>query len=135
MHRPPIYLNAWLLPFSRRRGSLAKQSLIFVAGFSASLCLSVHGEPLRIVVAGDGRADYPWNPPRPCDNEGMNESVTKAISKAVLDENAAILLWTGDMVNLNDTKRGYVEKRSRKVVRHHGAALLESEDMARSRKP
>jgi len=87
------------------------------------------------VVAGDGRADYPWNPPRPCDNEGMNESVTKAISKAVLDENAAILLWTGDMVNLNDTKRGYVEKRSRKVVRHHGAALLESEDMARSRKP
>jgi hypothetical protein len=33
----------------------------------------------------------------------MNESVTKAISKAVLDENAAILLWTGDMVNVNDT--------------------------------
>jgi len=31
--------------------------LIFFAGLSAGLCLSLHGEPLRIVVAGDGRAE------------------------------------------------------------------------------
>jgi hypothetical protein len=80
-----------------------KQSLIFFAVFSAGLCLTVDGEPLRIVVAGDGRADYPWNPPRPSDNEGMNEVVTKAVAKAASDENAAILLWTGDVVNVNDT--------------------------------
>lgn len=33
----------------------------------------------------------------------MNENVIKAISEAVSDENAAILLWTGDIVNVNDT--------------------------------
>jgi hypothetical protein len=84
--------------------------LIFLAGLSFSLCLSVHGEPLRIVVAGDGRADYPWKPPRCCDNEGMNETVTKALSNAVLNENAAILLWTGDIVNVNDTNEDTLKK-------------------------
>jgi hypothetical protein len=29
--------------------------------------------------------------------------VTRAIAKAVLDKNASILLWTGDMANVNDT--------------------------------
>src|SRR5262249_48594836 len=84
--------------------------LILFAVLSASLCPSAQGEPLRIVVAGDGRADYPWNPPRSCDNEGINETVTKAISNAVLKENAAILLWTGDIANVNDTKEDTLKK-------------------------
>src|SRR5262249_3522797 len=81
-----------------------------VAFLSASLWPSAHGEPLRIVVAGDGRADYQWNPPRSCDNEGINETVVRAISNAVLKENAAILLWTGDIGNVNDAKDDTLRK-------------------------
>src|SRR5215470_18653478 len=86
------------------RVPVSTQLLILFAVLSASLCPSAQGGPLRIVVAGDGRADYPWNPPRSCDNEGINETVVRAISNAVLKENAAILLWTGDIVNVNDTR-------------------------------
>src|SRR5215470_20324583 len=92
------------------RVPVSTQLLILFGVLSANLCPSAQGEPLRIVVAGDGRADYPWNPSRSCDNEGINETVTKAISKAVADEHAAILLWTGDIVNVNDTKEGTLKK-------------------------
>lgn len=102
--------GAWLLSSPHHRVPVSTRLLIFFAVLSASLCLRVHGEPLRIVVASDGRADYPWNPPRSCDNEGINETVTKAISNAVLNENAAILLWTGDIVNVNDAKEGTLKK-------------------------
>lgn len=91
----------------------AKQSLIFLAAFSASLCLTVDGEPLRIVVAGDGRADFPdrANPcdssssssVRPEDKDGINEVINREICTAVQREHAQILLWTGDIVNVNDT--------------------------------
>jgi hypothetical protein len=99
--KPRVHLGAWLLFLSRGR-SVARQLLIFFAGLSASFCLTVHGEPLRIVVAGDGRAEYPWGLHRSADNQGINETVTKAISDAVLNERASILLWTGDIVNVND---------------------------------
>ena len=89
-----IHPGTCFFSLSRRRCRIPQQLLIFFAGLSASLCFSIHGQPLRIVVAGDGRADYPWNPLRCCDSEGVNEIVTKAISNAVLNENAAILLWT-----------------------------------------
>ena len=100
--KAPLHLDGWSLFLSRCRSSVAGKLLIFVAGLLFGLGF-VHGEPLRIVVAGDGRADYPWNPTRSCDNGGINETVTKAISKAVADEHAAILLWTGDIVNVNNT--------------------------------
>src|SRR6516162_2696407 len=106
----PIHPGTWLFSLSRRRCLIPRQLLIFFAGLSASLCFSVLGQPLRIVVAGDSRGDYPWNPPRCCDNEGVNEIVTKAISNAVLNENAAILLWTGDIVNVNDTNEDTLKR-------------------------
>src|SRR5262249_60555570 len=84
--------------------------LFFFAGLSAGLCFSVDVASLGIVVAGDGRADSPWNPPRCCDNEGVNETATKAISNAVSNENAAILLWTGDIVNVTDTKEDTLKR-------------------------
>src|SRR5262249_27712494 len=110
VNEPPTHPGIWLFSLSFRRCQVPRQLLIFFAGLSASLCCSVYGEPLRIVVAGDGRADYPWNPPRCCDNEGVNETATKAISNAVSNENAAILLWTGDIVNVNDTNEDTLKR-------------------------
>jgi len=82
-----------------------RQLLILLAGLSAGFCFTAQGQLLKIVVAGDGRAEYPWNlPPRPCDKDGINETVITAIANAVSDEHASILLWTGDIVNVNDSK-------------------------------
>jgi calcineurin-like phosphoesterase family protein len=74
------------------------------------LCLTARGEPLRIVVAGDGRADYPDRDdpnhlpsPRSEDKQGLNQIVTAEIRDAVLREKAQILLWTGDIANVNYT--------------------------------
>ena len=79
-----------------------KHLLILIVCLWASLFSSSHGEPFRIAVAGDGRADYPWNAHRACDDDGINEMVTRAIARDVLDKNASILLWTGDIANVND---------------------------------
>jgi Calcineurin-like phosphoesterase len=110
VNEPPTHPGAWLLPLAHHHVPVSTRLLIFVAVLSASLCLRVDGEPLRIVVAGDGRAEYRWNPRRPCDTQGINETVTRAISNAVLNENAAILLWTGDIVNVNDTNADTLKK-------------------------
>src|SRR5262249_11377843 len=88
-----------------------RRSLIFFAGLFASLCFTANGEPLRIVVAGDGRAEYQWNLKRSCDQDGINQTVTRAIVGAVLDEKAAILLWTGDMANVDNAELGTFRKR------------------------
>ena len=69
--------------------------------FLVALCLSVHAETLRIVVAGDGRAQYPWNGLRPEDEDGLNQKINREICEAVIKEGATILLWTGDIVNVN----------------------------------
>ncbi len=76
--------------------------LMLCAIFIFGLCLPGHAEPLRIVVAGDGRADFPWNDPRPGDKEGINEEVTKQIAVAMARENPQLVLWTGDIVNVNE---------------------------------
>ena len=68
--------------------------------------MACHGEPLVIAIAGDGRAEYLWNPHRPCDEKGINKWVTTAIAKAVAKDNASILLWTGDIVNVNGPEDG-----------------------------
>ena len=62
----------------------------------------IRGEPAKIVIAGDGRAEYPWNDTRCVDHDGINTVVTTAICKAVLAEHANTLLWTGDIANIND---------------------------------
>ena len=98
--------RGWLSVFSRR-----KRLLIFLAALSASLCLAGHAEPLRIVVAGDGRAEYPWRTPRPCDQDGINVTVVNAIGRAVANEHASVLLWTGDIANINDREDDTLGKR------------------------
>jgi hypothetical protein len=40
----------------------------------------------------------------------MNKTVNEAICKAALDERANILLWTGDIVNVNDTNTDTLRK-------------------------
>jgi len=86
---------------------------ILLAAFCASLSFSVHCAALTIVVAGDGRAEYHWGLKRACDKDGINEGVTRAIAKAASDENASILLWTGDMTNIDVPDEGVFEKRLR----------------------
>ena len=110
LKRRSIHRGDWLLPLPHHCVPVSTHFLILFAVLAATLCPSAQGEPLRIVVAGDGRADYQWNPPRSCDNEGINETVVRAISNAVLKENAAILLWTGDIVNVNDAKEDTLKK-------------------------
>ena len=58
-----------------------------------------HTETLRVVFAGDGRADYL---PRREDQNGLNSVINKEIANAVLKEKAQALFWTGDLVNLTD---------------------------------
>ena len=83
---------------------------ILLSALLASLCVQCHAQPLVIVVAGDGRAEYPWVcPNRRHDKDGMNETVTTAIANAVSKENASILLWTGDIVNVNKRDAGLLE--------------------------
>lgn len=87
-----------------------KHFLIFVVCLSAGLSSAAHGEPFRIVVAGDGRAQYPWKDHRSCDDGGMNRTVNEAIRDAVLRDEAKILLWTGDIVNVNDSNTDTLQK-------------------------
>jgi hypothetical protein len=106
MEQFPIHRRVWFSVFFSRSRLVPRQFPILLAALSASFCVAVQGEPLKIVIAGDGRAEYRWNPRRCCDNGGMNETVTTAIAKAVSDEKASILLWTGDIVNVNDRNDG-----------------------------
>jgi hypothetical protein len=87
-----------------------KYFLIFVVCLSGGLFSSAFGEPFRIVVAGDGRAQYPWLGHRSCDDDGMNRTVNEAIRDAVLKEQAKMLLWTGDIVNINDSNTDTLQK-------------------------
>jgi hypothetical protein len=65
-------------------------------------------EPLRIVVTGDGRAQYPPASPYPLksprteDEDGINKVITQEIVRAVLHEKAKMLLWTGDLTNVSE---------------------------------
>lgn len=89
-------------------------TLVFsaVAVFRRSF-IATSSKPLRIVVAGDGRAEYPWNPPRVEDADGINKVITSEIADAVLKENAEILLWTGDFTNVPDNNPDTFRKQLR----------------------
>ena len=93
-----------------RRIKAAARLLIFLAVLSVVLCRAADNPPLKIVVAGDARAEYPWRAQRSCDHDGMNDVVTRAISEAVLKEEASIFLWTGDIVNVNDKNPDTLKK-------------------------
>ena len=76
--------------------------LIFFTIVSIGLCRLGHAETVRIVVTGDGRADYPWNDERRGDKDGINEEITKQIAATMAAEDPQIMLWTGDIVNVNE---------------------------------
>ena len=68
-----------------------------------ALALISHHSPKHVpvskwsfVVAGDGRADLKAN--RPEDKNGCNVVITGEIGKAVVQEKAKFLMWTGDLV-------------------------------------
>jgi len=111
MEQFPIHRRVWSSIFLDLSKLTPRRVPILFAALSAGLCLVCDGEPLVIAVAGDGRAEYPWNlPNRPCDSGGMNEWVTTAIAKAVANDNASILLWTGDIVNVNNRDQNTLEE-------------------------
>jgi hypothetical protein len=62
-----------------------------LAGLVFAFCLTAHAETLRLVIAGDDRADNEHN--------GFNEEIAREIARAVIGEKAEMLLWTGDLVN------------------------------------
>src|SRR5215471_6687316 len=82
---------------------LSLQAIILIG-----LCLSGQAETLRILVAGDGRAQYPWIELRPedKDGDGLNKKINREICDAVIKEGATIMLWTGDIVNVNSEVAG-----------------------------
>ena len=81
------------------RADLHQLILAVLAGVALCLCGQAKCENLRIVVAGDGRADYL---PRAQDHDGINTVINREIAEAVLREKATLLLWTGDLVNVTD---------------------------------
>jgi len=70
------------------------------------LCQLAHANPFKIVVAGDGRADYPESPdsgqlsPRPEDKNGINYCAVKDVSEAGTKEKPDVFVGTGDIVIL-----------------------------------
>jgi len=87
--------------YPSNRALLTRKLAIFAA-ILIGLCLSGHAERLRIVVAGDGRSEYPWGDERPEDADGLNQTINREICNAVKQEKANIFLWTGDIVNVTD---------------------------------
>lgn len=89
------------------RGRIGKCCLHLIAAVLLTCPLLGQTEPLRILIAGDGRADYPdpLDPkhvpsPRSEDKNGFNEIVNTEIRDAVRREKAEIFLWTGDISNV-----------------------------------
>ena len=118
MHQSPICRRIWFLIFNRN-SLLRRKALIGLFALSAGMCFACHAQPLVIVVAGDGRAEYSWKlPHRSCDEWGNNNAwginkwVTTAIANAVVKEDPtpSILLWTGDIVNVNDANKDTLEQ-------------------------
>lgn len=87
---------------------LCRHQLVFFAIFVIAFCQSAEAKPIKIFVAGDGRADYPdpSDPnhqlsPRPEDKNGINECTMKDIAAAAEKEQPDVFLWTGDIANVN----------------------------------
>src|SRR5258708_3419717 len=57
---------------------------------------TANAQKWSFIVAGDGRADTRAH--RPEDKDGINTLITGEVCKAVQQEKAKFLLWTGDLV-------------------------------------
>lgn len=83
-------------------------ALFWIFSFRYWCARPLPAEPLRIVIAGDGRADYPspspypFKSPRAEDEDGINKVITREMVQAVLNEKAKTLLWTGDLTNVSE---------------------------------
>jgi hypothetical protein len=83
-------------------------ALFWIFSFGCWCARPLPAEPLRIVIAGDGRADYPspspypFKSPRAEDEDGINKVITREMVQAVLNEKAKTLLWTGDLTNVSE---------------------------------
>lgn len=101
--------------YIQRRTSLRGVSALI--GLLIGFQLTAYCDPIRIVVAGDGRAEYPW---RRCqrdeDVNGINVKITTEIAQAVLDEKAQIMLWTGDIANVNEQDPNKTEALENKLT-------------------
>jgi hypothetical protein len=87
--------------------SIQKCCLHIIAAVLLTSPLWGQTKPVRILIAGDGRADYPdprdpkhLPSPRSEDKNGFNDIVTTEIRDAVRKEKANIFLWTGDISNV-----------------------------------
>ena len=75
--------------------------------FLIAIFQSASAGPFKIFVTGDGRADYPdpTDPahlsPRPEDQKGINQCTMKDIADEIVKVHPDIVLWTGDIVNVN----------------------------------
>ena len=83
-------------------------ALFWIFSFGCWCARPLPAEPLRIVIAGDGRAEYPspspypYKSPRAEDEDGINKVITREMVQAVLNEKAKTLLWTGDLTNVSE---------------------------------
>jgi len=125
-----------LLGLRFETASQAAGVLMFFPILFVGTCALGQPKPLCLVVAGDCRADYPWNKKRAGDKQGINEDVINEIATAISKDDAEpkILLWTGDIVNVNECvgaecaglnpeeKRDFLErglKRWREIMDQH----------------
>jgi hypothetical protein len=90
-----------------RPGGIGRYCLHLIAAVLLTSPLLGQTKPLRILIAGDGRADYPdpLDPkhlpsPRSEDKNGFNKIINTEIRDAVRKEKANIFLWTGDISNV-----------------------------------
>src|SRR5665213_4232503 len=72
-----------------RLSALCLPAILALSAFASA-------DHFQFVVAGDGRANPGAH--RPEDIDGVNTLITAEMAKAVLDEHAKFLLWTGDLV-------------------------------------
>ena len=75
--------------------------------FLIAIFQSASADQFKIFVTGDGRAEYPdpTDPahlsPRPEDQKGINQCTIKDIADEIVKVRPDVVLWTGDIVNVN----------------------------------
>ena len=140
---PPLELMSKYRPKAQIFGATtATYSLYFataifwLVSFACWSAKPVTSRPFRIIVAGDGRAEYPsvspspFKSPRAEDKDGINQVITQEIVQAVLDEKATILLWTGDLTNVSEGDSETFERQLLawrdivKLLYDHGVTVL-----------
>lgn len=103
---PPLEMMSKSRPRERWYGGTTATYFLYIVtamfwlfSFGRWFVTPANVDTVRIVIAGDGRADYKT---RPEDEDGINKVIAREIAQAVLNEKAQMLLWTGDLVNVTD---------------------------------